>query len=462
MAGKIHQDEIVETSFRNPKQLKKVLICILIVLSSGLAISQPNWNAIKSNATFNVADTSLYDAPFIQPVNVPGWEDGLFMTRDGMHLYSTYLPLDAFSWITALQANPICFDFTPYYRPPLLDIDTNTNIFGCPNFMQSDIIITGKSTPQSAFNPWSASNLRTAFSFDGGAQGVLMNADTFDLFVYTRDGAGTQGVDIMLLRNVPVNPDTAGAVALFSTPAYEDNPHIERLNDSSLVILFDRDRYIYYSTSNDNGTTWATPQLVADELNDQAPYDVQPHLWYDGTDWWVYFCADNGSFVRGIYRSRQQTPGNWSNWMAKELVIEGKTITGGYGTIYGVGEPTLSTWGDLSFVVVYGDAGSSDSTDRFDCDPWFLPRKGSPLTGIHQPAFEHHEMEISYNSQLHQLYVSHVPETTSTQWFINDVLGRTCLTGVLKNNTVIEIDALPKGYYVFNAGTFKGYSFVKY
>jgi hypothetical protein len=113
-------------------------------------------------------------------------------------------------------------------------------------------------------------------------------------------------------------------------------------------------------------------------------------------------------------------------------------------------------------VVVYGDAGSSDSTDRFDCDPWFLPRKGSPLTGINQYAFEHQEMEISCNSQLHQLYVSHVPETTSTQWFINDVLGRTCLTGVLKNNTVIEIDALPKGYYVFNAGTFKGYSFVKY
>ena len=318
-------------------------------------------------------------------------------------------------------------------------------------------------SPQSQFNSWSASNLKTAFSFDGGAQGVLLNADTFDLFVYTRDGYGTQGVDIMFMKNVPVNPDTSGAVSLFSTPAFEDNPHIERLNDTSLVILFDRDRYMYYSTSDNNGVTWTTPQLVADELNDQAPYDVQPHLWFDGTYWWVYFCADNASFVRGIYKARQSTSGNWSNWMAKELVIEGSNITGGYGVIYGVGEPTLSTWGDLSFVVVYGDANSSDTTDRYDCDPWFLPRKGSPLTGYHDAIQSQQNLHVNYDPESGQLSVSGVTHGSfGIQWILSDVTGRQCLSGTINENTLIPMASLPNGFYIFKAGTNKGYRFVKY
>ncbi len=359
----------------------KILVSVCIAFFSMYMQAQPNWPAIKSNATFIVYD-STYNTPYIQPIHVSGWEDGLFMTRDGLHIYSTYLPLDALSWIIDLQANPACFNFDPYYRGPLLGIDTVTNIFGCANYMHSDITIASRATTVQPLNPWSSSNLQTPFSFEGGAHGVLLNPDTFDVFVFTKDGPGTQSTDIMLMRHVPVNPATVTAVPILSTPAQEDNPHIERINDSTLVLLFDRSRYMYYSLSMDNGYTWQPPVLITNVLNDQAPYDVQPHLWNDGTDWWVYFCANNTNGVRGIYKSKQLVANNWDSWGPKQVIIEPGPVTGGSGTVFGIGEPTLTQWGDLSFVVVYGKTGLADTTDVYDCDPWFMPKKRYVATGM--------------------------------------------------------------------------------
>lgn len=362
------------------KKLNHLFLIVVLFFSTTIS-AQPNWPAIKSNATFIVPDTS-YDTPYIQPINVPGWEDGLFMTRDGKHLFSTYLAVDALSWINHLMANPACFNFDPYFKPPLLGIDTVTNIFSCPNYMQSDIIIASRANTNMPFNPWTSSNLQTSFSFDGAADGVLMNADSFDVFVFTKDGPGTQNEDIMFMRNVPINPNTSTAVPILSTTSQEDNPHIERLNSTTLLLFFDRDRHIYYSLSYDNGTNWQPAILITNVLNDQAPYDVQPHLWNDGTNWWVYFCANNVGGVRCIYKSKQLVANNWNSWGPKELVIQPDMITGGSGNVLAVGEPTLTQWGDLSFVVVYGNTNSTDTTDIFDCDPWFLPKKNSLITGI--------------------------------------------------------------------------------
>ena len=360
----------------------------LIGLSANLGYAQPDWPGIKSNASFTVLDEG-YAMPYLLDINVGGWEDGLYMTRDGNYLFSTYLPLDAFSWINDLILDPFCFDFHPYYRGPLLGIDTITNIFGCEKFMQSDIVIAQRMEGSLAFNTWSASNMQESFSFDGGAQGVLLNADTFDLFVFTKDGIGTMNTDIMLMRNVPVNPFSETAVPIFATEEQEDNPHIERLNDSTLVLFFDRERFIYYAMSYDNGELWTEPILIPTVLNDQAPYDVQPHLWNDGENWWVYFCANNDSDLRCIFRSKQMLADDWENWDTPELIIAPNFDIPGYGTVFGVGEPTVSEWGDLSFVVVYGDVSSGDSTDVFDCDPWFMPRIDSPLSGIKEEANAH-------------------------------------------------------------------------
>lgn len=427
--------------------------CFFIIIFSGFSfsIAQPNWNLIKSNATFNVPDTS-YNQPYLQSIQVPGWEDGLFMTRDAKYLYSTYLPLDAFSWITDLVLNPICFNFQPYYRPPLLGIDTNTNIFGCPNYMHSDLIISNRADTSQPFNPWSASNLQTSFSFDGGAHGQLLNADTFDVFVFTKDGPGTQSTDIMFMKNVPVNPTISSAVPVLSTPAQEDNPHIERLNDSTLLLFFDRDRYIYYSISNDNGDTWQAPILITSVLNDQAPYDVQPHLWNNGQDWWVYFCANNLNGVRCIYKSKQLITNNWNNWGPKELVIEPGMITGNYGTIFGVGEPTLSAWGDLSFVVVYGNNTLPDTTDVFDCDPWFLPKKLSPLTQLQNKVSQQNKVFVYPNPAREFIYINTTNVAEKVNVRLYDISSRVIIKEEFYNQKDIKLDLqhITSGAYFIN------------
>jgi hypothetical protein len=423
------------------------LFFILFLSSINFSYAQPNWPAIKSNATFIVPDTT-YNAPYLQAINVPGWEDGLFMTRDAKHLYSTYLPLDAFSWITDLVLNPICFNFHPYYRPPLLDIDTLTNIFGCGNYMHSDIILSNRADTNLSFNAWTSSNLRTEFSFDGGAHGVLLNADTFDVFVYTKDGPSTQNTDIMFMKNVPINPNTTTAVPILSTTAQEDNPHIERLNDSTLLLLFDRDRYIYFSLSNDNGTTWQIPTLISNVINDQAPYDVQPHLWNDGTDWWIYFCANDNNFKRCIYKSKQLVVNDWNSWGPKELVIEPGMINGNYGTIFGIGEPTLSTWGDISFVVVYGNNTLTDSTDVFDCDPWFLPKKSSPVTTLLNPKIKQ-GFHLFPNPSKNEITINFNQMNSTNELIIFNQLGEMIKQISTNQNSLnLNIQDLLQGMYI--------------
>ncbi|MBK7183746.1 MAG: T9SS type A sorting domain-containing protein [Bacteroidetes bacterium] len=420
--------------------------CFLMLLSA-FGFAQPNWPAIKNNATFYVADTT-YAAPYLQPIQVGGWEDGLNITRDGKHLFSTYLPIDALSWITDLLLNPFCFNFDPYYRGPLIGIDTLTNIFGCPNYMHSDIIKAYRSDTSQAFGGWTPSNLQTAFSFDGGANGVLLNADTFDVFVYTKDGIGTQSTDIMFMRNVPVNPTTTSAVSILSTTGQEDNPHIERISGNQLVLIFDRDRYMHYSISNDNGTTWQTPVLITNVLNDQAPYDVQPHLYNDGTDWWVYFCADNTSGVRCIYKSKQLIANDWNSWGAKELILQPTGIAGGHGNVMAIGEPTLTAWGDLSFVVVYGNTLTPDTTDVLDCDPWYMPKKQSILTGMNNKMLPDFQLQIFPNPANEIITISAGQSyTASTEIRLYNALGMLIKKAQSSLPAQFSVEDLPAGIY---------------
>jgi len=44
------------------------------------------------------------------------------------------------------------------------------------------------------------------------------------------------------------------------------------------------------------------------------------------------------------------------------------------GTALGVGEPSLSSRGGLSFVLVVENPEGT-ATDRYDADPWFLPHR---------------------------------------------------------------------------------------
>lgn len=418
------------------------LLLLFGVLCTVAAKAQPNWANIKANATFIVPDTN-YLAPSIQPINVGGWEDGLFMTRDGKHLYSTYLPIDVFSWLGDFAP---CINFQPYFRPPLLGIDTLTNPFGCPNYIHSDIILASRADESLPFNPWSNSNLATSATMEGGAHGVLLNSDTFDVFVFTQDNGAPGGMEIMFMKNVPINPNTANAVAIVSSPEHEDNPHIERIDANTLVLIFDRDRYMHYAMSYDNGETWETPVEITNVLNDQAPYDVQPHLWNDGKDWWVYFCADDINNRRCIFKSKQLVANDWNSWGEKELVIESSIVSDGSGIIFGVGEPTLTQWGDISFVVVYGDTSSSDTNDVYDCDPWILKRKNRSLSVSEAELPYSKAITIQPNPSTNTLNI----KTFGNQKELMEVLnvdGIIVAEFSIRNQKQIDISRLANGIY---------------
>ena len=414
---------IVELLKIKPMKTLPFITMVFLVFINLNSFAQPNWAEIKSNATFIVEDPT-YLAPQIQPLNVGGWEDGLYITRDGKHLFSTYLPVDAFSWLYDLVLDPFCFDFTPYYRGPLLYIDTVTNIFGCEHYLQSDIVIASKTDIRAPFINWESSNLQTSFSFEGGAQGVLLDENTFDVFVYTVDGPESESVDLMFMKNVPINPTTETAVPILVSEGAEDNPHIERLNDTTLILLFDRDRLIYYSNSYDNGDNWEEPVLITNVLNDDAPFDVQPHLWQDGDNWWVYFCATNDFGVRCIYKSKQLIANDWDSWDEKELV--------------------------------YGNNSLDDSTDVYDCDPWILYKRDSPLLGINKKKSLQKELNVFPNPVKEFLNIQLTHFSIPIEAYLTNVAGRQIKSFLITNqNTTISIDNLEAGFYILHLRTEK-------
>ncbi|MCX7696234.1 MAG: hypothetical protein N2Z72_00900 [Bacteroidales bacterium] len=433
--------------------IRVVFITLITLVKISKAISQPDWHQIRSHATFHVADTATYFYPEILSIHVDGWEDGLYVTRDGKHLFSTYIPIDIISWLSDWYP---CIDFKPYYRGLLLDIDTITNIFGCPNYIHSDIVKTERMNVNNPFNSWHSSKLRKSMTFEGGACGVQKNTDTFDVFVFTLD-EGVNGMEIMLMRNVSTNPDYSSAVPILSSPEHEDNPHIERLSDSILLIFFDRARYIYYSLSYDNGSTWSEPSLVTSVLNDHAPYDTQPHLWFDGNFWWVYFCADNPAGYRSIYRSRQLQSGDWNNWSPKELVIAPLGIGNGYGDMMAIGEPSLTSWGDIYFVVCYGNSMQSDTTNVYDCDPWLMRRKQL----LHIDHYQYLNIQVYPNPTQGCISIKNIPP--GSDMFINDMQGREiCRLGQIWLHEVqVDLSFLKDGIYILTcqSSQVKQYSF---
>ncbi len=427
------------------KYLISLFLLINVSLFSAFCVSaQPNWAAIKQNASFIVPDAS-YNTPYIQPLHIGGWEDGLYISRDGLRLYSYFMPFDVFSLYEAWAIDPDCFDAQAYFRPPLLENDTISNPWGCPNFFQGDIIICEKEEVGDSFESWQASNLIRSVSNEGAPCAVSKNAELLDVFVFTQNRNEVEDMELLFMKNVPNNPTFNTATPILSSAGEEDNPHIERLDSSTLLLVFDRDRFIYYSISTDNGITWQTPVLITQVINDQSPYDVQPHLWNDGTFWWLYFCADNSEGKRCIYKSKQLIPNNWDSWGAKELVIEPDIITGNFGTIIGVGEPSLTQWGDLSFVVVYGDLNSTDPTDVFDCDPWMLPKIGSPLS-ISTKTNEDSFISVYPNPVADTLNLTFLNDEVKTLKIFNNI-GQLVKTFEMNRKTSLDVSHFPGGVY---------------
>lgn len=335
------------------------------------------WALVRSQAAPQVLLTAEFGTPSIQSIALDGWEDGIAISRDGLHLFALYAPADLLSFTLAGADMTRCGD---YLRGPRLGMDLATNPLSLPTWLHSDIVHATRASTAQPFGPWQLSAMHRAFVSEGAPLAQDPSGGGWGLFVYTCNENPPYTTDVVLMRSAALDPAGVGTLlpAPVNTTATEDNPHIERLSATDLVLFFDsNDRPggiglhdIWYTTSGDDGATWAAPALVT--TIDTVNKEHQPHLYHaaNGT-WWLYYTSG----VRGkdeIWRAAQVTAGNWDSWGTPELVV-------GAGNTAGVGEPTLTVAGDLSFVVVYEDAAHGTATDRFDADPWFAPHVPSGI-----------------------------------------------------------------------------------
>ena len=202
---------------------------------------------------------------------------------------------------------------------------------------------------------------------------IFKDTNQVEWMLFTSNDSVDYDQDIWMIKNTTANPSGKGAPLseTVNSKYNEDNPHLERLGPIDLVLFFDSDNRpgrgshdIWYSLSRDNGQRWSKPVNVS-TINTMAQ-EHQPHLFKakDGI-WYLYYSAHGPDGKLAIYRARQANQGNWNSWVDKTLVI-------GAGNTAGVGEPTVTEDGSISFVVVYHDPNGSN-TNKFDADPWFLP-----------------------------------------------------------------------------------------
>ena len=78
--------------------MKKELFFFVMLIFLQLKSFSQDWNSIKEGAQPAIALTSEFDSVYRQPLAVMGWEDGLHISPDGLHLYCTYVPIDFLSF----------------------------------------------------------------------------------------------------------------------------------------------------------------------------------------------------------------------------------------------------------------------------------------------------------------------------------------------------------------------------
>jgi len=267
--------------------------------------------------------------------------------------------------------------------------------------------------------------------------------------------------ELYWIRDTVNNPTGPGVLMPYpanETTFFEDNPSIARINDTTLVLMHDNHTSagstadIYYTISYDNGMTWQAKSLLT-SVN--TPYeDIQPHMWNDGNNWWLYFSSTdtNDAYNRGsIFRMKQMVANDFNSWENRELIINPGMVSDNSGFVLGVGEPTLTQWGDISFVVAVLAIGTTDTTDVYEIDPWYLPRL-NPVLSIHD--------EDNNITDISNLIIFPNPFNLSTKivlpkrvskanLYIYDISGRLLKTSIIKNNNIFVISGneLSSGTY---------------
>lgn len=364
------------------KRYNVSLIILLLMLTNdffGQATGQ--WDSIKTAVSPAVAPSfsDEYETPYRQPLSGYGWEDGVHVSRDGLHLYALYYPGDLLGFTSFFQnhisdlegcdllGNP---DYIRSYAETY-GMDMNTNPLNCDTFINVDILHASRTSAGTQFTEWHLSDIARPATLESGPM-PLFNPEEpaqVDIFMFTGNAdiwmiknttANPSGVEQAIRLDPPINPENDEFTA--------DNPHLERLNEDTLLLVYEKytnpdTREFLYAFSDDEGDTWSDPVAMT-TISPSSGKIEHPHLYRNPNgEWYMYFSVDCD-----IYRSKQGTEGNWDDWEYRELVIS-------KGNASCVGEPSLTTSGNISFAVVYQNEENGDSTDTYDIDPWYLPKK---------------------------------------------------------------------------------------
>lgn len=339
------------------------------------------WDSIKNQTQPLVAPAfqSEYTTPHKQTLASYGWEDGLQISKDGLHLYALYSPSDLVSWnsfFTNHTQLPICdlLGNMNYMRPYAnsYGMDFTTNGFGCDSFANIDILYAHRNTTSDNFSNWQLSGIARAGAIEGSPSPLFSetNANLLDLFMFTGNG------DIWMISNTTANPNGINNAIRLPSPINPstnefsaDNAFIERIHNDTIILVYEKYtdasvRTFMYCISNDLGQTWETPQAIT-TITNALGHIEHPCIYKDANSgWWLYFSIDYSSIVR----AHQTIAGNWDSWGTPETIIT-------KGNAVSIGEPTVTSNGDISFALGYINTPLGDTTDVYDLDPWILPHQ---------------------------------------------------------------------------------------
>lgn len=449
------------------KQRIAFLLLMATAFLEAMSQSNPQWDSIKQGISPVVAPalSHEYNTPYRQPLSSYGWEDGLHISRDGHHLYALYYPGDLFGLVQFVTENvnelSFCqlFGDTTFIRHYAEDFgaDMTTNAFGCDNFLNIDILYSNRENVNEGFQSWQLSNLARPGDIEGGAY-PLFNRNSpslVDIFLFTGNS------DIWMIRNTPANPENIAEATRLPAPINPesdeftaDNPHLERLPGDTLLLVYEKythgdERTFMYSFSLNNGVSWTSPSTITTIHHEMGKIE-HPHLYQEPSgDWYLYY-----SLNCDIYRSKQEEANHWDAWSTPELVI-------GKGNATCVGEPSLTLHGDISFVVVYPpNLENNDSTDTYDLDPWYLPKKKIVASSFNSLS---NETTFSPNPFLQTLVVE--SEHQMDKVTITDLNGRLMYEMKKTGNKVeIDLEHLVSGIYllrIISAGQEEHHKIVK-
>jgi len=356
--------------------MKISLFVILTFLLSSILYGQ-NWSDIKGNVTPIIEVTAEYDSIYPQPLSTVGWEDGLHISEDGLKLYCTYVPIDLLSFVLN---GDLPNDFSANYLrgAPEFGMDLITNPIGASEWLHSDILFASRNSLSEPFSTWTLSNMARAFYSEGAPAPLFSSNTQIEVMAFTSNDNTTNNTDIWTINNTVANPTGEGLPfeSPINTEYQEDNPHLLRFDDSRLVLFFDSenlpgglgDSDLWFTESNDNGENWSAPTNISSVNTSKKEH--QPFLHYDlaQDNWFLYYSAYHSDGKLAIFRRKQRELLDWNSWGEAQLVISA-------GSTAGIGEPTLTKRGDISFVVIYEDPEMNSIYNHFDSDPWFARRK---------------------------------------------------------------------------------------